>query len=44
MKWEGNRETDHVEDRRDGDGSAGRGGLGGRSLGIGSIAIRLVAS
>lgn len=44
MKWEGNRESDHVEDRRDGDRSSGRGGLGGRSLGIGSIAIALVAS
>ena len=44
MKWEGNRESDHVEDRRDGDGPSGRGGLAGRSLGIGSIAIALVAS
>ena len=44
MKWEGNRESDHVEDRRDGNGPVGRGGLGGRSLGIGSIAIALVAS
>ena len=44
MKWEGNRESDHVEDRRDGDRPVGRGGLGGRSLGIGSIAIALVAS
>ena len=44
MKWEGNRESDHVEDRRDGDRSSGQGGLGGRSLGIGSIAIALVAS
>lgn len=44
MKWEGNRESDHVEDRRDDDGSSGRGGLGKRSLGIGSIAIALVAS
>ena len=38
MKWEGNRESDNVEDRR------GGGGLGGRSIGIGSIAIALVAS
>lgn len=43
MKWEGNRESDNVEDRRDGGGSSG-GGLGGRSIGIGSIAIALVAS
>ena len=44
MKWEGNRESDHVEDRRDGNQPVGRGALGGRSLGIGSIAIALVAS
>jgi len=40
MKWEGNRESDNVEDRRDGGG----GGFGGRSIGIGSIAIALIAS
>jgi predicted metalloprotease len=40
MKWEGNREADNVEDRRDGGG----GGFGGRSIGIGSIAIALIAS
>ncbi|MDO8447496.1 MAG: neutral zinc metallopeptidase [Rhodoferax sp.] len=39
MKWEGNRESDNVEDRR-----ASGGGLGGRSIGIGSIAIALVVS
>lgn len=38
MKWEGNRESDNVEDRR------GSGGLGGRSIGLGTIAIALVAS
>jgi predicted metalloprotease len=46
MKWEGNRESDNVEDVR-GDGGGGGGGgfnLGGRSIGIGSIAIALVAS
>ncbi|MEN9396461.1 MAG: hypothetical protein RLZ81_991, partial [Pseudomonadota bacterium] len=42
MKWEGNRESDNVEDRRDGGG--GGGGLGGRSIGIGSIAVALIAS
>jgi hypothetical protein len=42
MKWEGNRESDNVEDRR---GSGGGGfGIGGRSIGIGTIAIALVAS
>jgi predicted metalloprotease len=43
MKWEGNRQSDNVEDRRDGGGS-GRSGLGGRGIGIGSIAIALVVS
>jgi predicted metalloprotease len=43
MKWEGNRESDNVEDAR---GSGGGGGfqLGGGSIGIGSVAIALVAS
>jgi predicted metalloprotease len=50
MKWEGNRESDNVEDRRgdggDGGGGGGGGGfgLGGRSIGLGTIAIALVAS
>ncbi|HWW08031.1 KPN_02809 family neutral zinc metallopeptidase [Collimonas sp.] len=48
MKWEGNRESDNVEDRRgDDDGSSGGGGFGfggGRSIGLGTIAIALVAS
>ena len=44
MKWEGNRESDNVEDRRGSEGSSGGGRLGGRSIGIGSIAIALVAS
>ena len=44
MKWEGNRESDNVEDRRDGGGSAGSGGgmLGGRNIGIGTIVIALL--
>jgi predicted metalloprotease len=42
MKWEGNRESDNVEDVR---GSGGGGfNLGGRSIGLGSVAIALVAS
>lgn len=41
MKWEGNRESDNVEDRR----SAGGGfGFGGRSVGLGTVAIALVVS
>jgi predicted metalloprotease len=43
MKWEGNRESDNVEDRR-GEASSGGTGLGGRSIGIGSIVIALVVS
>jgi predicted metalloprotease len=45
MKWEGNRESDNVEDRRDGGGGGG-GGLGGliggRGIGIGTIVIALL--
>ena len=48
MKWEGNRESENVEDRRgdndDGGNSSGGGGFGGRHIGIGSIVIALVAS
>jgi predicted metalloprotease len=45
MKWEGNRESDNVEDRRGEDGGGGGGfGFGGRSVGLGTIAIALVAS
>jgi uncharacterized protein len=44
MKWEGNRQSDNVEDRR---GSPGGGGggvrLGGRGVGLGTIVIALVA-
>ena len=44
MKWEGNRESDNVEDRRDegGGGGALGGLLGGRSIGIGTIVVALV--
>lgn len=46
MKWEGNRESDNVEDRRGGDygGGGGFGFGGGRSIGLGTIVIALVAS
>lgn len=45
MKWEGNRESDNVEDRRgDDDGGGGGFGFGGGSIGIGSIVVALVAS
>jgi predicted metalloprotease len=46
MKWEGNRESGNVEDRRDGGGAGGggRGGriFGGRGIGIGTIVIALL--
>jgi len=49
MKWEGNRESDNVEDRRDDDGGGGGGGGGfgfggGRSVGIGTIIVALIGS
>jgi predicted metalloprotease len=47
MKWEGNRESDNVEDRRDDGGGGGGGGgfgLGGRSIGIGTVVLALIGS
>lgn len=45
MKWEGNRESSNVEDLRSGGGGGFGGGmLGGRSIGLGTIAIALVGS
>ena len=40
MRWEGNRESDNVEDRRSGGG--GMPVFGGRSIGIGTIVIALL--
>ena len=40
MKWEGNRESDNVEDRRSSGG--GMPVFGGRSIGIGTIVIALL--
>ena len=42
MKWEGNRESDNVEDARGGGGGGFRFG-GGRGIGLGSVAVALVA-
>ncbi|WP_462389078.1 KPN_02809 family neutral zinc metallopeptidase [Acidovorax sp. Q11] len=43
MKWEGNRESDNVEDRRSGGGGGGGSPVfGGRSIGIGTIVIALL--
>ena len=46
MKWEGDRESSNVEDHRGGGGGGGGGGfrIGGKGVGIGTIAIALVAS
>ena len=51
MKWEGNRQSDNVEDDRDVSGGAGGGGgggggfgIGGIHLGVGGVAVALVAS
>jgi predicted metalloprotease len=43
MRWEGNRESDNVEDRR-GDGGGGGFSIGGGSLSIGGVIIALIAS
>ncbi len=51
MKWENNRQSDQIEDRRDAPGGGlgggfGAGGprrVGGRGIGLGTIAIALVA-
>ena len=41
MKWEGNEQSDNVEDRR---GSGGGGfPIGGRGIGLGTVAVALVA-
>jgi predicted metalloprotease len=45
MKWEDNRRSDNVEDRRSSGGGLGGGmGLGGRGIGIGTIIIVVIAS
>ena len=45
MRWEGNDQSSNVEDRRGDDGGGGGGGfgIGGRSIGIGTIVIALLA-
>ncbi|MCC6071194.1 neutral zinc metallopeptidase [Massilia sp. GCM10020059] len=43
MKWEGNRQSDNVEDRR-GSGGGGGFGFGGKSIGIGTIVLALIGS
>jgi predicted metalloprotease len=46
MKWEGDRQSDNVEDRRDDGPSVGGGGFsfgGGRGIGVGTVVVALVA-
>ncbi len=43
MRWEGNEQSDNVEDRRSGGGGFGGLPIGGRSVGIGTVAVALVA-
>jgi predicted metalloprotease len=44
MKWEGNRESDNVEDMRGSGGGGGGFGIGGKSIGLGTIVIALIGS
>ncbi|MEQ6437586.1 neutral zinc metallopeptidase [Comamonas sp. w2-DMI] len=41
MRWEGNRESDNVEDRR-GEGGGGGFPIGGRGIGIGTVVLALI--
>ncbi|GAA4341224.1 neutral zinc metallopeptidase [Variovorax defluvii] len=43
MRWEGNEQSDNVEDRRAGGGGFGGLPIGGRGIGLGTIAVALVA-
>ena len=44
MRWEGNRESENLEDRRSSSGGGGGFSVGGRGIGIGTIVIALIAS
>ncbi len=44
MKWEGQRQSENVEDRRAGGGGGGGFRMGGRGIGIGTIVIAVLAS
>ena len=43
MRWEGDRQSDNVEDRRGGGGGGGF-GIGGGTVGIGTIVVALIGS
>src|SRR3712207_2361132 len=42
MRWEGERQSSNVEDRRGAGGFGGGFGLGGRSIGLGTVVIALL--
>ena len=44
MKWEGQEQSDNVEDRRGEGGGGGGMRVGGRSIGVGSVVVALLAS
>jgi len=44
MKWEGERQSENVEDRRDAGGGGGGFRIGGGGIGIGTIVIAVLAS
>ncbi len=44
MKWEGDRQSDNVEDRRGSGGGGGGFGFGGKTVGIGTLVIALIGS
>ena len=44
MRWQGNRESDNVEDRRDSTGGGGGFGFGGIHLGIGGVVLVVLGS
>ncbi len=43
MRWEGNEQSDNVEDRRSGGGGGGGFPIGGRTVGLGTVAVAVVA-
>ena len=43
MRWEGNEQSDNVEDRRSGGGGFGGLPIGGGTVGIGTVAVALIA-
>jgi predicted metalloprotease len=44
MRWQGDEQSNNVEDRRGGGGGGGGFGIGGGTVGIGSIVIALIGS